>query len=234
MDKRIIPAGLPAVLLALGLAASGPAPAATPAAGGPLGLGGAAAADSLRTNVWLVEALMGEIVAEAAASLPPPPARVQLSARPAAGDRAGELLGLVVARVLRDRGYEVLVAAADTARGAAPDVYVQFVANQVELSYPDVGRALGLWRRWVARDVRVVVSAEISEAATGRLLLSERLSRRFSDRVTNDEFPRVDSRLYPFTTATVSESGWQRRLEEFAVLGTLAGLIAVYFANTGS
>ena len=234
MDKRINPAGLAALLIALGLAVPGRALAATPAAGGPLGLGGTAAADSLRTNVWLVEALMGEIVAEAAASLPSPPARVQMTARPAAGDRAGELLGLVVARVLRDRGYEVLVASADSALGARPDVHARFVADQVELSYPDVGRALGLWRRWVARDVKVVVSAEISEAATGRLLLSERLSRRFSDRVTDDEFPQVDSRLYPFTTATVSESGWQRRLEQFAVLGTLAGLIAVYFANTGS
>lgn len=234
MDNRNLSAVLPGLILAFCVAVPTGASAGTPARGGPSGLGGSAAADSLRTNVWLVEALMGEIVSEAAAVLPPAPARVQLTAKPAAGDRAGELLEMVAARVLRGRGYEVLVAAGDSLRNSAPDVRMRLVANQVELRYPDVGRSLGLWRRWVERDVQVVVSAEVSEAASGRLLMSDRLARRFGDRVTNDEFPEVDSRLYPFTTAEVGESGWQRRIEEFAVLGTLAGLIAVYFANTGS
>ena len=43
-----------------------------------------------------------------------------------------------------------------------------------------------------------------------------------------------NSELYDFTTAETSESGWQRRIEEIVVLGTLAGLVAVYFANTGN
>jgi len=222
---------LPAVFLALTLASGAMAQAS--ATGGPLNLGGAAAADSLRTNLWLVEAMMGEIAGEAVLALPPAPARVLLVGRPVPGDRAGELMRLVTTRVLKDRGYEVLVDHPDSLKGSVPDCTAQLSVHQVELTYPDVGRTLGLWRRWVDRDVSVVVSAEIAEAASGRLLLSERLTRRFSDRVTNDEFPQVNSRLYPFTTAEVGESGWQRRIEEFAVLGTLAGLVAVYFANTG-
>lgn len=227
VDKRILPAVLLSLTLAMG------ARAETSAADGPLNLGGAAAADSLRTNLWLVEAMMGEIAGQAAGALPPAPARVLLAGRPAAGDRAGELMRMVAARVFADRGYEVLVDQPDSLRGLTPDCTVELIVNQVDLIYPDVGRTLGLWRRWVDRDVSVVVSAEIAEAASGRLLLNERLARRFSDRVTNDEFPRVNSRLYPFTSAEVGDSGWQRRLEEFAVLGTLAGLVAVYFANTG-
>ena len=52
------------LVLALGSALPRGAAAGAFAEDGPTGLGGAAAADSLRTNLWLVEALMGEIVAE--------------------------------------------------------------------------------------------------------------------------------------------------------------------------
>ncbi len=234
MNKR----WLKAMGWVLALAATAPAVrAATPVlpATGPSGLGGAAAADSLRTNLWLVEALMGEIVAEAVGALPPAPARVLLAGRTAPTDLSGELLRIVSARVLKERGYEVLVAQPDSvrARSAAPDYTAELTATQVALTYPDVGRTLGLWRRWVDRELVVVVTAQITENSTGRLVLSERMARHFTDRVTNDEFPVVNSTLYPFTNAAPGESGWQRRLEEFAVLGTLAGLVAVYFANTG-
>lgn len=231
MDKRL----LTVIGMVLALAAAGAPSLAVDLfpAGGPNGLGGAVAADSLRSNLWVMEALMGEIVAEAARSLPPAPARVQLTGRRAANDLQGELLYMVSARVLRDLGYEVLAAEPDSGAGAPAAAKASFAATQVALSYPDVGRTLGLWRRWVDRDVVVVVTAEIIETGSGRLLLSDRLERRFSDRVTNDEFPRVNSTLYPFTSAAIGENGWQRRLEEFAVLGTLAGLVAVYFANTG-
>lgn len=201
-------------------------------ADGPLGLGGATAADSLRTNLWLVEALMGEIVAEASAALPPAPARVLLPGAPAPSDLPGQLLRLVAVRVLTDRGYDLYTGPVDSLRGRT-DVTAEFLPGQVALSYPEVGRTLGLWRRWVGRDVSVNATARLVENASGRLLLERRLERRFTDRVPNEEFALVDDRAYPFTTAAVTASGWQRRLEQFAVLGTLAGLVAVYFANTG-
>lgn len=231
MDRRILKLACLAACLAA-VSAKG-ATAGASADAGPTGLGGAAAADSLRTNVWLVEALMGEIVVETAASLPPAPARVKVTTRAAGSDKADGLMMIVAARVLAERGYEVFAADADSTRGSAPDFAVTFSVHEVELSYPDVGRSLGLWRQWVERDVAVAVSVQLVDVPTGRLLLSDRLSRRFSDRVTDDEFPYVESRLYPFATAQVGESGWTRHLEEIAVLGTLAGLVAVYFANTG-
>lgn len=199
---------------------------------GPSGIGGNASADSLRTNLWLVEALMGEIVAEAAASLPPPPATVLLPGAPAPNDHQAQLLRLVAVRVLEGRGYELLTGAEAAMRDRAA-VTATFTPNLVELGYPEVGRTLGLWRRWVGREVFVAATVRIVENESGRLLLERRLERAFSDRVPDGDFALVNDRLYPFTSAAISESGWQRRLEQFAVLGTLAGLVAVYFANTG-
>lgn len=220
------------LVLALGSALPRGAAAGAFAEDGPTGLGGAGAADSLRTNLWLVEALMGEIVAEAAESLPPPPARVLLPGTPAASDLQGQLMRLVTVRVLSGRGYELFTGHADSLRGRT-DVVAEFLPGQVELAYPEVGRTLGLWRRWVGRDVAVSATARLVESGSGRLLLERRLERRFSDRVPDESFALVNDRAYPFTSAVVTGSGWQRRLEEFAVLGTLAGLVAVYFANTG-
>lgn len=214
-------------------AAAGPAVAADDdPRPGPSGIGGNASADSLRTNLWLVEALMGEIVAEAAASLPPPPASVLLPGAPAANDHQAQLMRLVVVRVLEGRGYELLTGAEAAMRDRAA-VTATFTPNLVELGYPEVGRTLGLWRRWVGREVFVAATVRIVENESGRLLLERRLERAFSDRVPDGDFALVNDRLYPFTSAAISESGWQRRLEQFAVLGTLAGLVAVYFANTG-
>jgi len=64
--------------------------------------------------------------------------------------------------------------------------------------------------------------------------LSQRIVRRFSDRVEADDFDAVESPLYAFTNAEVADSGWHSRIEELVVLGTLAGLIAIYFSNTGN
>lgn len=230
MDKRT----LAIIVMVLGLGMAGPGSAADGLfpEDGPLGLGGAAAADSLRTNLWLVEALMGEIVAEAAASLPPAPARVLLPGSPATTDLQGQLMRLVTVRVLSDRGYELFTGNADSLRGRT-DASAEFLSSQIDLGYPEVGRTLGLWRRWVGRDVSVAATVRLVESESGRLLLERRLERRFSDRVPEEEFALVGNRMYPFTNASVAGSGWQRRLEEFAVLGTLAGLVAVYFANTG-
>lgn len=230
MDKRTL--AVIVMVFGLGTAAPGGAAEGLFPEDGPLGLGGAAAGDSLRTNLWLVEALMGEIVAESAASLPPAPARVLLPGSPAASDLQGQLMRLVTVRVLSDRGYELFTGNADSLRGRT-DASLEFLNSQVSLAYPEVGRTLGLWRRWVGRDVSVAATARLVESDSGRLLLERRLERRFSDRVPDGEFSLVNDRMYAFTNASVAASGWQRRLEEFAVLGTLAGLVAVYFANTG-
>jgi hypothetical protein len=197
----------------------------------PLSLPSAAEADTVRTNVWLTEALMAEIVASSAHVLPAPPAAVQLiQKRDSVEDN---LFKGAVVRVLGGLGYEVYLADEDPAHQAAVDCFYSFSVHGVELDYPEVGRTLGLWRRWIDRELRVTVQVDLTMANSGRMLLSDRIQRRFSDRVPDDDFSTVDSDLYEFTTAETSESGWKGRMEELIVLGTLVGLVAVYFANTG-
>jgi len=218
----IVPALLAAALLVAPAASAQTAPAT--------GLPAPAAADTVRTNIWLTEALMAEIVNAVIDELPPAPAAVRLV--PTDKAKATELFGTVASRLLAARGYELYEAQEDEARQAAADVDFAYSVEGVELSYPDAGRTLGIWRRWVERNLSVTVLAKVTEASTGRLLLDRRLVRAFNDRVPDDDFGDVNSNLYPFTNAPTAESAWRRRLEEIVVLGALAGLVAIYFANT--
>ncbi len=201
------------------------------AAQAPSQLPAAANSDTVRTNLWLTEALMGEIVTVAMGAMPPAPAAVRLE--PGLDIPRNEVFQAVAAEVLAAAGYELYVAAEDPTRQGAVDYVFGFNVQDIELSYPDVGRTLGLWQRWVARDINVSVMVEISAEDSGRLLLNERIGRRFGDRFDSGFFENVDSDRYDFTNAETSESGWKGRMEELVVLGTLTGLVAIYFANTG-
>ena len=173
---------------------------------------------------------MGEVVTRGTRILPPPPAAVRLYQN--GNTDADDLLKEAMVRVLGGEGYSLFLPEDDEARLAAVDYEIEFEVVGVELSYPEVGRTLGIWRQWVARELTVTAQVEISAADSGRLLFSDRIVRSFADRVSNGDFQHVDSTLYDFTTATTSASGWKGRLEEIVVLGTLAGLIVIYFANT--
>jgi hypothetical protein len=262
-------------------------------AGGP-SLTVLAPSDTVRTNLWLAQALMREIVEKAATSLPPAPCAVAL--RPLDPSPAGEIFTTVAARVLGTAGYELYLAepTADTPQtggtsaaeaepedhlleyeppemagpGAAaaaqqateqdaseetdsplaegvpaveltsaptdvPVYELQYRMEDVQLAYPESGRRFGIWRQWVARQMHVATIVTIVEQRSGRLLLSERLKRSYRDRVPSGLLAAVRSDVYPFTDAELGESTWRRRLEQFVVLGTLTGLVAVYFANTG-
>lgn len=294
------------VLLACGLIAAGvmtPAPSAGQTdSGQPVsGAAGSQSAeqavalqadspDTVRTNLWLVEALMTKIVGDVAAALPPPPAEIVLD--PIGDTEADELMSGVLTRELAGLGYEIyrgvpsaeglvegeeaadlldeeesesdadqraqeLADRPDTSYVAAPTDSEEFdtpgseesVATggymapttgllltyrvvDVGLDYPETGRRLGLWRQWVARDIALTVTVSIQNLASGRMLLSDRYTQNYSDRVPDDDFDAVNSDIYPFTSGEPGQSGWQGRIEEIVVLGALAALVAVYLANT--
>jgi len=242
---------LAALLAAVGAAAlplAGPGIAAAAAAGDTAQvraptprLPGVGAVDTVRTNVWLAQAVLAEVVAEAAAALPPAPGDVVV--RPLVQSPGNPLLIGAVEDLLSARGYTIFLDERDIAdkAKAVPDPRLPAGGSELRLSceeitlvYPRVGRRFGLWRQWVDRELSVTVTVTIVERETGRLLYDERMIRAYGDRVPADRFNEVRSSAYAFSDAEVAEGGWRRRVEQTVVLGTLAGLVALYFANTGS
>jgi hypothetical protein len=188
-----------------------------------------AGADTIRTNLWIAEALMDETVVEAVRHLPPPPLVVVLV--PYDKEQRTNLLTTMATQRLTRAGYDVHldVAPADS---TVPRCEFRYQVVELDLGYPETGRTFGLWRNWVGRAMSFTALYTIVETPGGRVLFNDRVRRAYQDRVPSDDLADCQSPAYAFTNAEVKESGWQRHIEEIVVLGTLAGLVAIYFQNT--
>jgi len=200
------------------------------------------AADTVRPNIWIARALVAESVLSAARRLPPPPGPVVL--RPRARSAYNPFYQAVAYRLLTERGYDLYLDEGQLAplqgRPAPPPnlpetgVTWSFLCESLDLSYPAAGRRFGLWRQWVDREMRAVFAVSLVDRTSGRMLHDERWVRTYGDRVPADRLADIRGAGYSFEDAPLREGGWRRWLEGTAVVGALAGLVAVYFANTGS
>jgi hypothetical protein len=185
--------------------------------------------DTLRSNLWIAEALLASAVDEVRRELPPAPAVVLLV--PGSTEAAANVLTDVATRRLQREGYLVHLdrVPADT---ALPVVEVRYRVTKLALQYPDSGKRLLLWQSWVARQMELAVQFTVIDREDGQVLLSRRLVRLYQDRMPHEYLTFVESSEYPtFTKATPQTRSWSRRLEEIVVLGTLVGLVAIYFTN---
>ena len=189
-----------------------------------------AGADTLRSNLWVAEALLNTSLGELLSALPPPPAAVLLI--PGSTDAPANLLTAVATSRLQQEGYTVHL-------DRVPDdtelrvVELRYRISKLELSYPAVDRRLGLWKSWVDRQMHFAAQFTMVDRSSGQVLSSKRLSRTYQDRFPHRHLAAVEASDGPaFTRALPTASGWTRRLEEIVVLGTLVGLVAIYFANT--
>ena len=227
------------LLLVLG-AACGSLPAANAEEPDCPNLAAIAAVDTTPSNIWVARAMISDILAEVETRLPTRPSRIVL--RPKAEHEAGPLFQEMAARRLETLGHDLYLDETDIAREGekaatvAGDVDLVLTSSieSLTLAYPQSGRRFGLWRQWVDRELEMVTFLTLVEAQSGRLLMDRRLVRRYADRVPSDRFESLASPAYNFTQAAVAPTGFRGILENLVVVGSLAGMVAVYFANSGS
>lgn len=185
--------------------------------------------DTLRTNLWVAEALLGKVVADLLAELPPPPALILLV--PATTEPAANLMTNIATNRLQSAGYTVYLDKVPSGT-EEPVVELRYRVVAMELRYPETGRRLGIWKSWFSRQMDLSAQVTVVDRATGQVLSSRHVAHHFADRLPHGYQLAIESKSYPFTKAQLQASGWTRRLEEIVVLGALVGLVAVYFANT--
>ena len=184
--------------------------------------------DTLRTNLEVAAALMREAIESLEADLPAPPGVMVLV--PATTEPAADLLTDVTFKLMQAAGYEVYLEQAPTGT-EAPVYEFRYRVQDLQLAYPTSGRRMLFWKSWVGRQMDLALQITVV-SDDGQMLLSRRLAHSFQDRVPVKYVEAVESPAYPFTQAEEQPSGSSRRLEQIVVLGALAGLVAVYFANT--
>lgn len=186
-------------------------------------------ADTLRTNLMIAEALLGEALDEILTELPAPPASVVLV--PSDTEPATNLATAAATHRLMGRGYTVYMDDAPVGTDG-PVLEFRYRVQRLDLAYPDHGRRFVVWKGWTDRRMDLVAQLTLVDGDDHSVVESRRVVRVFQDRVESGNLNALESPLYAFTQAESEGGGWQRRLEEVVVLGTLAGLVTIYFSNT--
>ncbi len=161
---------------------------------------------------------------------------------PSVTHEANDLLLESLTTVLTNAGHTVLldesssVGSQEDTEFIKPvgDYRIVFSLKEVDLTYPNAGRKFGLWRQWVDRDLFVSVHARVIDTSSSVVLLDKLINSSKYDRIAANDFETIESSAYSFTNADVSESGVRRVLEQVVVISALSGMVAAYFANTGS
>jgi hypothetical protein len=198
-----------------------------------------AGADTVRTNLWLAQALLADVVRDAAAALPPGSDVVLVSRQ---GHAADPLMETAAHAVLSAAGHTVYRPDDDeadeeeTVGAVLPEAGYElgWRLEDVKLEYPRVGRFLGLWSRWIDRDLEAAAVVSVRDRTSGRLLVDRRIVKTYTDRIGSSRLAAVNSNTYAFTSAQPSERGLRGILEEIVIIGALTSMVAVYFSNSGS
>ncbi len=184
--------------------------------------------DTLRTNLQVAEALMGEAMQSVLPALPPPPAAMILI--PGSTEQAAVVTTNVATRQFTEAGYTVYLEQGPV-DSVDPVYEFRFRVENLQLAYPETGRRLLFWKSWVGRQMDLALQVTVTDAE-GQVLVSRRQAHGYQDRVPVDMMEAVESPTYEFTQAETEPGKTSRRVEQVVVLGALAALVAVYFANT--
>jgi len=210
------------------------------------------ARDTVRTNLWLFEALMHEVAEVVVDKLPATSTTVGIIEE-TQSDQSAMFLNILYTALKKDGRESFLPRESDSGgnpqtvveteyeqngntfavRNSEPELELAYKVTNVKLEYPDDERRFAIWRQWVSRHVSVSILVTVIDNDTGRILVRETITRSYRDQILDEHFRAVDSDQYSFTSSETPEGNWwNRRLEQFVVLSTLTGLVAVYFSNT--
>lgn len=185
--------------------------------------------DTVRTNLQVALALMDDALTEVMAALPDSPAAVVLV--PGSSKAESDLLTNLATSRLKDAGYTVHLDVAPEGTDA-PVLELRYRVEDLRLTYPRTGRRLLFFKSWVGRRMDLALQVTAVDRRDGQVLASRRVVTGYADRFPTDHLDAVQSPTYDFTQADLPASSTSRRLEQVVVLGALAGLAAIYFANT--
>lgn len=194
----------------------------------------------VQSNLFEVRALLFDVAEKIGDRVPAQ--NVDVVFVPSASHEANDLFLEAMTTVLTNAGHTVLLDESSSASSQDDTEYIKpvgdyrivFNLKDIDLAYPDAGRKFGLWRQWVDRDLSVSVHARVIESSSSVVLLDKLITNSKYDRISSNDFDTIESSAYSFTNSDVSESGVRRVFEQVVVISALSGMIAAYFANTGS
>jgi hypothetical protein len=99
------------------------------------------------------------------------------------------------------------------------------------LSYPNIWRKGFTGKKELRRQGWVVLSARLSDPATGEILFDRRASVIREDQLTGAQVREVENRNYPFLSPPVPSLGYNKYIEPIVVTGVVAALVLLLFTS---
>jgi hypothetical protein len=101
----------------------------------------------------------------------------------------------------------------------------------MNLTYPRIERKGFLGTRILTRMSELNLSFRLEDAATGKILWSQKGKEEKSDRIKRSQAASVNNRTYPFLSPSLPDDPQSRLLEPALLVAVTGGLIYLFFAN---
>jgi len=209
---------------------------------GSLDARGARAAETLVSNLDLMEDLTGQVFDELYGKMEGSLKGRTVRLKPFASGEDYTFVGNVITDRLVSRGVTVIppqpVAPAGTYTGAAPapapaadEVVLQYQAIAFGVRYPDTYRSFWVGGKNVIRRADVRVLATLTDTANGSVLWMGEAARDHEDEFSAGDAAAMEQGTYAFAHPAAPTSSWTRFVEPVFVTGIIVGLVYLFFSN---
>ena len=144
---------------------------------------------------------------------------------------AGWLLEDELISFLVSSGHQVALQLPNVESDLNESIFLFYRIIDLNLSYPRIQRKGFLGTRILTRKSELNLSFRLEDAATGKVLWSQKGKEERSDRMKRSQAGSVNNKTYHFLSPSLPDDPQSRLLEPALLVAVTGGLIYLFFAN---
>jgi hypothetical protein len=198
-----------------------------------VGAGGVRAAETVATNIDLMQQLTADVVRELHGKFAATTGNRPVRLKPAGTTEDYTFVTNVFTEELTRLGMTTIepsTAGAPVDSAVADAVTLKYQNVVFELKYLDSHRSYLIGGKRVNRMASVRIITTVT-AADGRVLWVGEASKEYTDELDYGDTGQLEQGNYAFNHPVVPSSGWGRYAEPVFVTGIIVGLIYLFFSN---
>lgn len=144
---------------------------------------------------------------------------------------AGWLLEDELVSFLVSSGHQVALQSAASNLDLQESKFLFYRIIDMSLTYPQIKRKGFLGTRILTRTAELNLSFRLEDAATGKVLWSQKEKEEKSDQIKRSQAASVNNKTYHFLSPSLPDDPQSRLLEPALLVAVTGGLIYLFFAN---
>ena len=194
--------------------------------------GGVRAAETVASNIDLMQQLTAAVIGELHGKFDPTLAGRAVQLKPGGNSEDYTFVTGVFRNELMRMGITTIEPNATVAPGDSSAPLIRQYQNVIfDLKYTDSHRSHLVGGKRVERRASVRITSTLSDPANGRVLWVGEAAREHTDEIDYGDAARLEQGTYQFNHPVVPATGWGRYAEPVFVTGVIVGLIYLFFSN---